>query len=342
METARLISLICEAELMLHQNASAPASWREAMLDLRRQMLADYESRGVPAIADAVLGLRAAADVVDAITPEPARSKYATRATDMRLGPDATIRDLELASDRGMMKDLRRMADTLETDGWAGKRAAYLWPLWYGALTRFFGSFIPLAVEMAVRGLPLREKPWVPRGYGRYSTEAERLAQLRWRLHIESRNLFPDWTEKIRRAERAEWKARARNAADDHADRGLPPGTALAPITAVATRLGVTRSTVQRYVKEGLLIPAFRTAGGQARFTSEQVEQLLCPEKSEKSLGSLGSMVRRTASGTPSGMTRPSDGRSASRFIRELQLKHRLGLRPGSRAALNSGKTGKV
>lgn len=43
----------------------------------------------------------------------------------------------------------------------------------------------------------------------------------------------------------------------------------------VARRLGVTTSTVSAWVRQGLITPAVRTAGGRLRFRWSQVERQL-------------------------------------------------------------------
>ncbi|MPZ19520.1 MAG: MerR family transcriptional regulator [Luteitalea sp.] len=104
----------------------------------------------------------------------------------------------------------------------------------------------------------------------------------------------------------------------------------------VAARLGVSPRTVQRHVKEGLLTPAFRTAGGQARFTSEQVEQLSCHANSGKS----PTATRSTTSTTSSGTTRRRDARSASRWMQETLMWQRIVSRNGSHTGGRSERSG--
>ncbi|WP_282975243.1 MerR family transcriptional regulator [Saccharopolyspora erythraea] len=43
----------------------------------------------------------------------------------------------------------------------------------------------------------------------------------------------------------------------------------------VARELGVTRQTVARWVRQGIVTPAAVTAGGQARFRLDEVKQQL-------------------------------------------------------------------
>lgn len=40
------------------------------------------------------------------------------------------------------------------------------------------------------------------------------------------------------------------------------------------TALGISRRTLQRWVRQGLIAPAFRTPTGHARFTCEQMDDL--------------------------------------------------------------------
>lgn len=48
----------------------------------------------------------------------------------------------------------------------------------------------------------------------------------------------------------------------------------------VAERLGVNKNTVRQWAKDGRLVPAWRTPGGQARYRSEDVDRFLADQGS--------------------------------------------------------------
>jgi hypothetical protein len=89
----------------------------------------------------------------------------------------------------------------------------------------------------------------------------------------------------------------------------------------IAKMLNVSTRTVERYIAAGFFgEPSSTTKKGRPRFTREQIEKILWQDPSVQSRG----WIRETAFGTPIGMTRRSDGRSASRFIQETLAKHRI------------------
>ncbi|GGJ01543.1 hypothetical protein GCM10011581_43430 [Saccharopolyspora subtropica] len=55
----------------------------------------------------------------------------------------------------------------------------------------------------------------------------------------------------------------------------MPGSARLVSSSEVARELGVTRQTVARWVRQGIITPAAVTAGGQARFDVDQVKQQL-------------------------------------------------------------------
>ncbi|MGW5791003.1 excisionase family DNA-binding protein [Saccharopolyspora sp. NPDC003752] len=55
----------------------------------------------------------------------------------------------------------------------------------------------------------------------------------------------------------------------------MPESARLITSSEVARKLGVSRQTVARWVREGVITPAFVTAGGQGRFDLEQVKHQL-------------------------------------------------------------------
>lgn len=57
--------------------------------------------------------------------------------------------------------------------------------------------------------------------------------------------------------------------------RGMPAQSRLISSSELARELGVTRQTVARWVRRGVITPATVTAGGQARFDMEQAKREL-------------------------------------------------------------------
>src|SRR3546814_12186839 len=86
-------------------------------------------------------------------------------------------------------------------------------------------------------------------------------------------------------------------------DHGAPERRGLSR-GAAAKAIGVSFRTLQRWEQSGRLVPASRSDGGHARYSTEQVES--CREKSERSRGSAPSGESTTSTGT----TQAVDARS--------------------------------
>lgn len=104
-------------------------------------------------------------------------------------------------------------------------------------------------------------------------------------------------------------------------------------IAALATRLGVTRRTIERRIKSGDIKPTGVRGAGiispRYRFSAEYVRELQCLANAARSRGQTYVMGSFTSSGT----TRKPDGLSVEAFTRELRWKLKHASRHSSPAA---------
>lgn len=100
----------------------------------------------------------------------------------------------------------------------------------------------------------------------------------------------------------------------------------------VAKDFDVDIRTVQRWIKNGRLVPSYRTPGGQIRFSQDYIRGLKCPDNTAKSHGSTPEAAYIMSSGTISPPVKPS----ASAFVREMLTKQRIATRRSSSRAPTS------
>src|SRR3546814_12187573 len=90
----------------------------------------------------------------------------------------------------------------------------------------------------------------------------------------------------------------------------------------LARELAVSRRTVERWERDGRVVPTSHTPSGRRRYSVEYVESLkTCPGKPARSTGSTNAATNTTPAGTQAG----PPGTDDLRFPRPLRTTLRVG-----------------
>src|SRR3546814_12417671 len=98
----------------------------------------------------------------------------------------------------------------------------------------------------------------------------------------------------------------------------------------LARELAVSRRTVERWERDGRVVPTSHTPSGRRRYSVEYVESLkTCPGQPARSPGSTNAATNTTPAGTTEGLPGPD----AFRFARQMGARRASVSPPGSSRA---------
>src|SRR3546814_7686156 len=101
----------------------------------------------------------------------------------------------------------------------------------------------------------------------------------------------------------------------------------------LARELAVSRRTVERWERDGRVVPTSHTPSGRRRYSVEYVESLkTCPGKPARSPGSTNAATNTTPAGTTEGLPGPDD----FRFARQMRARRAVVSPRGSSSAKTS------